>query len=36
MWEKIDCDEPNLSIEDILRLVVLTDGTDYAVRIVKV
>jgi hypothetical protein len=36
MWEKLDCNEPKLSIEDIIRLVLLTDGTDYALKIVKV
>jgi hypothetical protein len=32
---KITC-EPNLSAEDILRLVLVTDGTDQALKIVKV
>lgn len=36
MWEKLDCNEPSLSIQDIIRLVLLTDGDDYALKIVKV
>lgn len=36
MWEKIDCTEPKLSLEDIFRLVVLTNGPEFALRIVKV
>lgn len=36
MWNKITCDEPYLSVEDIIRLVHLTDNSNDAIRIVKV
>jgi hypothetical protein len=36
MWTSITCDEPYLSIEDIIRLVSLSNGTNTAIRIVKV
>lgn len=35
MWEKIDCSEPGLSVEDIIRLVLLTDGADHALKVVN-
>jgi hypothetical protein len=35
MWTKIDCNS-SLSMEDILRLVLLNNGTDNAVRVILV
>jgi hypothetical protein len=36
MWTTLSCDEPYLSIEDIIRLVSLSDGTNTALRVVIV